>query len=265
MRLHFELVQRADVGGSVPLVVLHGLFGSSRNWRTVGSRLSERMSTKVYLMDMRNHGKSPFSSDDSFLDEYASDVVETMELEKHSKLDLIGHSMGGLVGMILALNNPQRVRKLVVEDVSPSWSQVKTRTDRYFEVMQNVNESEITDRKSVREMLLKEEKNERIVDFLLMNVRKEGEKYYKFDLPLRSLQSDSYNAKRYEWQKYSSVDVSALFLKGEKSEYIDTEGFDRSKILFPNASLKEISGCGHWIHSEKPEEFISAVSEFLKD
>lgn len=215
------------------------------------------------MMDLRNHGKSPFMERESSLDEYADDAINTMNEQKVASFDLIGHSMGGLVSMIAALNYPKKINRLVVEDVSTSWVQVKSRTDTYFNVMQAVNDGHISDRKLVKDMLLREEKNECIVNFLLTNLKQDDSGVFKFNIPTQSLKVDSSDAKRYDWNKFKCTDVPALFIKGEKSEYIDDTGYKACKRIFPNSQLQVIPDCGHWIHSEKPSEFVAAVSEFL--
>lgn len=261
MRLHFDLLG-AQFPRHEPLVILHGLFGSSRNWRSIGNSLAEQLSRRIFLMDMRNHGKSPFVNTVSSLDEYASDVTETMREERVDSFNLLGHSMGGLVSMIVALKHPEMVERLVIEDVSTSWSQVKTRINSYFDVMQAVNDKKISDRRLIKEMLLKEEQHGGIVEFLLTNL-KAVDGSYKFNLPIKSMREDSARAKLYDWSKFKSVNVPALFLKRERSEYISDKGFSECKKMFPEAQLCTIPGSGHWIHSEKPSDFVSSVCNFL--
>src|SRR5215210_9454526 len=99
-----------------PLVVLHGLFGSARNWGAIVRRLSARH--RVLAMDLRNHGGSPRAAAMDYAS-MAGDVAETMEAAGAAPAAVLGHSMGGKAAMALALTRPELVRRLLVADIAP--------------------------------------------------------------------------------------------------------------------------------------------------
>ena len=105
-------------GNGQPLIILHGLFGSSDNWRSIGNYLSRFF--EVYLVDLRNHGRSPHSDEFSY-EIMANDIEEFISLKKLNSPILIGHSMGGKVAMTYALNYPEKISKLIIVDIAPKY------------------------------------------------------------------------------------------------------------------------------------------------
>ena len=269
MRLRYEIIEGGSTKGDRILVVLHGLFGSGRNWKSIGKGIAESSKYNVVLMDLRNHGNSPRTLLSSSLSEYAQDVVETIKDVTKSPITLLGHSLGGLVAMTASLNHQDSIRKMIVEDASISWNLSKNRTDEYIDAMKKLNYLKMANRNDIREIFLKIEPKQSIVDFLLTNLKKKGGEegedkgFYEFDLPLDQLQLDSQAARRFDWSKFKSSDVPAYFIKGGKSDYISEEGWRRCRELFPKAELKTIEGVGHWIHFEKPKEFINVIKELI--
>ncbi len=104
------------LGSGSPLFILHGVFGSSDNWQTLGKEFAEHYS--VYLIDQRNHGNSPHSSEMSY-EAMVSDLRELMDNEGLNTIDILGHSMGGKTAMNFAVTFPERVEKLIVVDIAP--------------------------------------------------------------------------------------------------------------------------------------------------
>ena len=107
------------VGKGTPALVLHGLFGSGTNWRTIARRLADRL--ECHLVDQRNHGRSPHAHAMAY-PELAADVLAYLDARGIGRAGLIGHSMGGKTAMTLALLAPARVRWLVVADIAPARS-----------------------------------------------------------------------------------------------------------------------------------------------
>ena len=102
-------------GEGQPLIILHGLFGISDNWVTIGRRLADKF--EVYILDQRNHGQSPHSDVFNY---YAmvEDLYEFIENHQLFNPIIIGHSMGGKVAMNFALEHPSKVSKLIIVDMS---------------------------------------------------------------------------------------------------------------------------------------------------
>jgi esterase len=256
MKLHSR-----KIGEGTPLIILHGLFGSSDNWQTLGKHFSEK-GFAVYLVDLRNHGRSPHSDEWNYK-VMSDDVLELMNDNAIDKAIVIGHSMGGKTAMQLAVEHPDRLIKLVVVDIAPK-KYNSTQKD-VAEALQRVDLDSVTSRKEAEEIL-----NEGIDDtgtkqFLLKNLYwKEGEKEklaWRFNLDVIANKieeaSDELN-----WNG-TPCNVDTLFIRGERSNYIRNEDFERIKEIFPHAVIETISGAGHWVHSEKPVEFFERIIDFL--
>lgn len=238
-----------------PLLILHGLFGMLDNWATLGRKFSQHF--QVYLLDLRNHGKSPHDAAMDYV-LMANDVVEFIEQHQLGKVNLIGHSMGGKVAMQLAISNAHLIKKIVVADIAPKFY-LGNHND-IFEAIGSLNLNEINSRKTADEALTTLLPNFGVRQFILKNLARSNEGNY-FWRP----------AVDYIKAKYSNISKAiegtfngtTLFIRGSKSDYILDEDWTTIKAQFPNATLTEIEGAGHWLHAEKPIDFYDAVMEFL--
>ena len=237
-----------DGPAGVPLLIAHGLFGSARNWNVIAKRLSE--ARPVVVVDMRNHGSSPWFDTQSYAD-MASDLSEIID----EQYDVLGHSMGGKAAMMLALNHPEKVRKLVVADISPvgySHSQLGP-----IDAMRGVDLRDVKTRADVALQLVGLEAG---VDTFLLQSLDLKKKKWKLNLDVLADQMD-FIVGFPEVEK--SFEGDTLFLSGATSNYVLAEHRPRIKELFPAARFAKIPQAGHWLHAEKPREFEAAVSAFL--
>jgi pimeloyl-ACP methyl ester carboxylesterase len=123
-----------ESGSGPPVLVLHGLFGSATNWRSVARALAK--SRRVLAVDLRNHGLSPWADSMGYSD-MADDVLALIEGKGLQQPAVIGHSMGGKVAMVLALRHPGSVGQLVVVDIAPV--RYEDRFTEYVLAMRNVD------------------------------------------------------------------------------------------------------------------------------
>jgi pimeloyl-ACP methyl ester carboxylesterase len=105
-----------STGSGPPLVVLHGLFGSSGNWRGIARDLAATHS--VHCVDLRNHGASPWADSMGYI-EMADDVLQLIRKLRVERPVVMGHSMGGKTAMAMALRQPASVSRLIVVDIAP--------------------------------------------------------------------------------------------------------------------------------------------------
>ena len=146
--LHSVEFGKSSPSSSTPVLILHGLFGSSRNWQTLAQKLSAKH--HVFTLDLRNHGQSPHCETMSY-PQMAADVVRFMDDHQIDKARIIGHSMGGKTAMSMALASPQRVAQLVVVDIAPV--AYRHNYDELLGNLQNLDLSQITRRSIANKML----------------------------------------------------------------------------------------------------------------
>ncbi|HTL81964.1 MAG TPA: alpha/beta fold hydrolase [Bacteroidia bacterium] len=247
-------------GNGKPLIILHGLFGLSDNWASLSKKWSEHFT--VYAVDLRNHGQSPHSDQWKYWI-MAEDVLELIYSEKLDKVNLLGHSMGGKVGMRLALDAPEVMDKLIVSDIAPKKYPVHNQD--VVNALLSVKPEKIASRKEAEEILSKKIKDNGTIQFLLKNLywKEEGENKslaWRFNLPVIAknlpVVSDATDSP-------APSDIETLFLRGEKSDYIEKPDEAEIKTVFPRATIQTIKDAGHWIHADRPEEMYHAVMKFL--
>ena len=246
-------------GSGNPLIILHGLFGMSDNWATLAKQWSDYFT--VYAVDLRNHGQSPHSDQWKYWI-MAEDVLELIEKEKLQDVNLLGHSMGGKVGMRLALDSPEMISKLIVSDIAPKKYPV-TNQD-VVSALLKVNPGKLSSRKEVEDILAANLKDTGTIQFLLKNLywQEEGgnkKLAWRFNLPVIaknlaevSMPTDS----------PAPCDVETLFLRGENSNYILDEDIPAIKKIFPRSTVQTVPGSGHWIHADNPKAMFDAVMQF---
>jgi len=249
-----------EFGEGQPAIILHGLFGQSDNWVTMGRRIADRF--HVYIPDQRNHGQSPHTSIHSF-PAMADDLAEFIEHHNIENPILIGHSMGGKVAMTYALENPARVKKLVVIDISPRKYPERITHTQVISQMMSINLDQISSRGEVEKILDSRIPDARIRMFILKNL------YYKLHgklawrLNLEAI-NQSMDLLFDGIQSESSYPGPTLFVRGGKSDYITDADIPLIKTLFPEVIIKNISGASHWIHADAPEELCFLLSSFLE-
>lgn len=247
-------------GEGKPLIILHGLFGSSDNWVSHGKRLSKQFS--VFLVDLRNHGQSPHSPTFNY---YAmmDDLLEFIEDHKLNKPIIIGHSMGGKVAMNFALNYPEMIDKIVVIDISP----VKyTERDAHFEIisaMMSINFEAIHNREEVSKILETSISNEKTRLFIMKNLYRNTRHTFDWRLNLSAINTNMDNIFA-GIELDSAINKPTLFIRGSLSDYIKDTDEIIIKKFFPKAEIKTIAGVGHWIHADAPRELCDLFSLFLE-
>ena len=261
-------------GEGPPLVILHGLYGSSDNWHSIARTLSDKYT--VFIPDQRNHGRSPHSDVHDF-EAMKNDLKEFADALKLDVFYLMGHSMGGKTAMLFAADFPERIAALIVVDISPKSYrdevEFSAETIDHASIIDALKELEIKDadtRKEVDKALSQKIKSTRVRQFLLKNLERDKNGNFYWILNLESLGKnlprimEGLPAAKFN----NGTGISAfpvLFIKGEKSGYILDEDYTRIRQFFPRAHIVTIPGAGHWLHAEEPELFLKNVEYFLQD
>lgn len=242
-----------SAGSATPLLIVHGLYGSGRNWGVIAKRLSDR--GPVTAVDMRNHGDSFWSDSHSYPD-MATDLAEVIEAQG-GPVDVLGHSMGGKAAMVLALTRPALVKRLVVADIAPvayTHSQMQ-----FIDAMRAVDLSRVEKRSDASEQLASSVEDPTLQAFFTQSL---DVKAKRWKLNLDALAAEMPNILGFP-DIDGAFDKPTLFLSGALSDYVSREHRPAIKDLFPMARFAKIPGAGHWLHAEKPREFEASVRAFL--
>ncbi|MEJ0089197.1 MAG: alpha/beta fold hydrolase [Limisphaerales bacterium] len=253
MQLHFK-----DSGQGRAVILLHGLFGASDNWHTIATRLAE--SFHVFAVDQRNHGQSPHSDEMNY-PLMAADLAEFMESRGLETAMVLGHSMGGKTAMQFALQFPSRVEKLVVADMAPR--AYAASHDKIFAALLALDLKLFSARQEIEDVLAPEIPNLALRRFLLKNLGRNSEGGFFWKIDLRGL-FKNYGRLREPISPAAPFNGPTLFIRGTTSNYINPEDEPLIHELFPQAAIQDITGAGHWLHAEQPEEFSRRVLNFLK-
>jgi len=253
MKLNYK-----SFGSGFPLIILHGLFGMLDNWQTIAKKLADNY--LVYIVDLRNHGKSPHHTDFDY-EIMAEDLQVFMEENWIYEAYVLGHSMGGKTAMQFALSYPDLVKKLIVVDIAPK--KYEAGHQAIFEALLSLDLSKITNRKEAAAHLKNKVPAVGTQQFLLKNLNrnKEGVYEWKMNLPIIHQQYPVIleNVK----MKEQAFDSPTLFIKGGASNYILEEDLPAIQHFFPAAKLETIPKAGHWVHAAAPTELLNLVNEFL--
>ncbi len=247
-----------DLGGAgnPPLIVLHGLLGSSRNWQSTGGDLAARF--HVHALDLRNHGRSPHDSAMSY-EAMVNDVLGWLDAHGLPRVTLMGHSMGGKVAMRMACRHPERVERLVVVDIAPK-DYLSAAHRAEFAAM---NELDLRTLRSRAEAELKFEA--RVGDwamrkFLSTNLERDaGSDAWRWQINLPVLTASLPELESNPLTPADRFEGPTAFILGEKSRYVLPEDHAVITSHFPRATIETIAGSGHNPHMEKRVEFVRAV------
>ncbi len=253
MKLHFK-----KFGSGPPLIILHGVFGSSDNWKTLANHL---MSTfEVYLVDQRNHGLSPHSDDFNY-QVMTDDLKELLDDEQIEKYSLLGHSMGGKTAMNFAIQYPEKIIKLIIVDIAP-----KRYPPRHQNILKGVHSltlHEINTRKEADDLLSVTINNAGIRQFILKNLSRNPEGLFYWKINWKAIE-DNIQAIGAPLLSHAVFSGKVMFIRGAQSDYILNEDEPLLKKHFPDAVLITIKKAGHWVHAEQPAQLLALIKQFIK-
>ena len=252
-------IHATEVGTQGPRVVwLHGLFGQGRNFTQIAKALTPDLCS--VLVDLPNHGKSAWTEDPSY-EAVADSVADWLSTAYDGPSHLVGHSMGGKVGMVLALRHPGLVDRLVVADISPAVSEGAGEFEHLLDSLARIDLDSIERRAEADTQLAQWVHDERVRGFLLQNLRttKDG---FTWQANLQLLRRELGIIGGFP-DLDATFDHPVLWIAGGRSDYVQPEHVEVMRRLFPRTTSVTIKGAGHWVHSEKPEAFTSAVRAFM--
>lgn len=244
-------------GTGPPLIILHGFLGSLDNWQTHARALSDI--AKVYIVDARNHGRSPHYPEHTYA-LMAEDLKTFMDEQGLAKASLLGHSMGGKTAMEFANRYPQMIEKLIIADISPreyTWNY-----DVIFSALHNVKLDKVENRSDAEDMLREVIKDEGMAQFLLKSLDRNPDGTYEWKMNLDVLYNN-FDEVIKGIKLEGTYPFPTLVIRGANSKYVEDTDLADYKEHFPDLEIVTLENAGHWLHAEAPKAFLEAVRGFL--
>ncbi|KAJ7194591.1 Alpha/Beta hydrolase protein [Mycena pura] len=263
--LHFTSQIPTENKTAGAIVILHGLFGSSRNWSAHSRTFARTLHRPIYALDLRNHGASGHARPMTYT-AMAADIVHFIRQHSLSDVCLVGHSMGGKAAMTVALQSSlpaATLSKLIVVDIAPARGELSKEFKGYISAMKKIEAAKVSSRKEALGILQEFEKDPDVCGFLLTNlIQRPDASHFRipvdlFDESIGEMGSFPFTPEEAQWAG------ETLFIKGAKSSYLNRHNIPLAEKFFPKMKLETLD-TNHWVHSEKPNEFSTLVQEFVK-
>lgn len=250
-----------DLGGEglPPLVLLHGMLGSSRNWQTAGRELTS--THHVLALDLRNHGQSPHAPDTTY-EAMMADVLEWLDGQKLGAVTLLGHSMGGKVAMLLACRHPANVRRLIVVDIAPktyAWPEHR----QEFAAMTSLDVGALKSRAEAEQKFEARVPDWAMRKFLATNLERSDDGHWRWLVNLPVLVAGLPTLEKNPLADSDRFTRPALWIIGGKSRYVQPSDTEKIRRHFPSAEIVTLAGSGHNPHMEAREAFVAKVRTFI--
>ena len=239
------------------LIIMHGLFGMSDNWNSLGKKFAKYC--KVHLIDLRNHGRSPHSDDFNY-EVMCGDLLEYIEDNSIQKSILLGHSLGGKVAMKFAFTYPDKIEKLIVADIAPR----SYNTDFHQNLLSTLYRLPLDNfekRVEIDKFLASTYEDKGMRLFLLKNLYRDENKEFAWRFNIEVLLEKVSNIQEADFVK-GICDIPTHFIRGGNSNYITSEDELIVNKHFSDFSIATIDRAGHWLHAEQPEKFYNEVMGF---
>lgn len=254
-------------GEGPPLMILHGLYGSSDNWISITRRIAKLFT--VYLPDLRNHGLSPHSEIHDY-EAMSSDIFELASDLKLDKFFLAGHSMGGKTAVRFAMRWPEMLYGLLIADISPFETHLSNSKsyNQHLNLLNIIAGTEIStasSRKELENIFNSKIPSDSIRNLILKNIERSDNGKFTWKLNSQSLLKNLDKITDSVAESYDAITgFPVIFLKGEKSDYLPDADIPDIMKLFPAAEIKTIKNAGHWIHFDNPEAVINALINLVR-
>lgn len=246
------------IGEGKPLVVLHGVFGSSDNLYTVSKNIAD-LGYAVYTLDARNHGQSPWSDVFDY-DVMAADLNDFLNQHDIQNPVILGHSMGGKTVMNFAAKY-DNFEKIIVVDIAPRF--YPTHHNHILAGLAAIKLDELKSRKDADDIFSQYVSDFGERQFILKNLYRTDDNKFAWRINIPVISKEIYKiGEEITFDRISQK--PAMIMRGSDSGYVKEDDFEQFKQSFPNAELVTIDGANHWVHALKPSEFVSNVVRFIK-
>ncbi len=253
MQLNYKKI--GESGSTI--IILHGLLGSLDNWQTVAKMLADKH--QVYIIDQRNHGRSPHTNDMSY-ELLVQDIADFCLQHHIHKTILIGHSMGGKTAMLFALNFPTFIEDLIIVDIAPTF--YDSGHEPILLAMAEAPLLTTNIRKDIDDFLALSIPEFGVRQFIMKNLTRNIAGHFEWKCNFETL-AIHYRALM-EFPKMDKVFLgTTYFIKGENSNYINQDNFEACDKYFPNHKIIEIKNAGHWVHADNLKDFFNVVKNII--
>lgn len=246
--------------GEQPVVFIHGLFGQGKNFTTIAKGLADVATS--YLVDLPNHGQSPWTDEFDMADQ-AELVADQLASLPHPAA-LIAHSLGGKLAMLVALQRPELIERLMVVDMVPTETRATRDVAPLAAAMQGLDVRSLTSRRDADQQLADQIPDAGTRGFLLQSLVRDETNGWRWAFNL-DLLSESLPAISGWPAAQGTYTGPTLFVGGETSPYRVREHRDEIKRYFPGATVTTIKGASHWVHADTPEVFTATARAFISD
>jgi len=246
-------------GSGKPLIVMHGLFGMSDNWNTLGKKWADKLHRSVHLLDMRNHGRSDWDAPHTY-HAMSEDIEQYLGENRLEKAAILGHSMGGKAAMFFATLRPEKVEKLMVADIAPKHYPVHHQ--EIINALGYVRSEKPKSRNQAQDLLTEKINNQGIAFFLLKSLHRREDGIYDWRFNFEQINRDIDKIGE-ALPPPALYEGPTLFLRGENSDYITDNDIPYLSDHFSDVRISSIENAGHWLHAEQPEMFSSHIEKFL--
>jgi esterase len=258
-------------GTGPPLIILHGLYGSSDNWVTIAKKLEDIYT--VYLPDQRNHGQSPHDPVHDY-DSMRDDLFELVADLNLKKFFLAGHSMGGKSAISFTLRWPEMINGLMIADISPFVNETTNRSvsDQHLAILEAILSADlsgVTSRTEAESIIKRKIPDEKVRGLILKNLGRNPENSFVWKINAKALYTnlgkimEGIDRKVPLDQQITGFPV--IFLKGEDSDYLPYSDFNDIRKVFPAVEFITVPHAGHWIHSDRPDEVVKNLRRLLAE
>ncbi|MDA9227668.1 alpha/beta fold hydrolase [Flavobacteriales bacterium] len=245
-------------GKGQAVIIIHGLFGMSDNWNSIGKKISDNFN--VHIIDLRNHGRSFHNNNFSYHD-MSNDLQEYLFQHNIQKPILIGHSLGGKVAMDFCFKNAEKVKGLIVVDIAPKTYNVDFH-NKLLNILNSLPISNYNSRDEIDKVLSKSITELSIRSFLMKSLYRDGDKSFNWRFNIEVLKKELSNIKNADFLN-GELTLPTVFIKGGNSNYINSVDESLISKHFKNSRIREVVGAGHWVHAEKPNLFYDEVITFI--
>lgn len=247
-------------------VFLHGLMGYGANWRKVTSGLESKARILVY--DQRGHGRSWQPLTGYSPEDYADDLFLILQELGWDQVILVGHSMGGRNALNFASRFPEKIQKLIIEDIGPEAN--LNPVNKYTQLIEMIP-TPFASKLAAKEYFMNEfvtqakgwNKAQMLGQYLYSNIieKEDGRADWRFYKPGIILSVQQGHERDY-WDQVKALSVPTLLVRGAESQDLRRETYHKMLESNPQIQGVEIPNAGHWVHSDQPELFLQSLKTF---